>query len=126
MQLVFRLDPAVVYNFVPSPPKARLILSTYFINSNADFFPIYSKSVPPKSLVILYFPSENAPAPEKPHVMLQNGLHFTHSFSVLSGHFRSSTRFPCSIRRILFPGFFLSISYAKNAPAGPPPTTIKS
>ena len=71
IQLVFRLEPAVVYSFVPSPPKARLILSTYSINSRADFFPIYSYKVPPKSLVILYFPSENAPAPPKPLMIEQ-------------------------------------------------------
>ena len=40
----------------------------------ADFFAgntIYSYNVPPKSLVILYFPSENAPAPPKPLIMEQ-------------------------------------------------------
>ena len=33
--------------------------------------PMYSYSVPPKALVRLYLPSENAPAPPKPFMMAQ-------------------------------------------------------
>ena len=47
-------------------------------------------------------PSEKAPAPENPLVILQNGLHLMH-FPVFSiGQNLSSTLFPSSISRIFF------------------------
>ena len=127
MQRVFRIDPAVEYSFVPSPPKARLILSTYSINSNADFLPIYSYSVPPKSLVILYLPSENAPAPPKPLIIeqfLQWIQDFTLSPSI--GQWRFVNSFPISKTAIFKSGLFSNNSYAVNIPPGPAPTITTS
>ena len=55
---------------------------------------VSGKSIYMSSSSLLYkdnFPSEKAPAPEKPLVILQKGLHFT-QFPVFSiGHILSST-----------------------------------
>ena len=50
---------------------------------------MYSKRVPPKSLVMLYLPSEKAPAPPKPD-MMEQVLQPMQDLTVvpLMGHFR--------------------------------------
>ena len=63
--------------------------------------------VPPKSLVILYFPSENAPAPPKPLMIaqvLQPIQVFT--FSPSMGQWRLLNGLPASNTAIFNPGFF--------------------
>ena len=69
---------------------------------------MYSSKIPPTSIVSLSklgrvsFPSENAPAPENPLVILQYGLHLTHFPTLLTGQVLCSTRFPWSIKRIFY------------------------
>ena len=45
--------------------------SVYFIKSSTVSYPISSGKSPPTSLLKDSFPSENAPAPENPVVILQ-------------------------------------------------------
>src|SRR5699024_6624947 len=75
-------DPAVEYSLVMCPPYLTFTSSTYSINASAVSLPICSYRLPPKSLVILYLPSEKAPAPPKPDIMEQV-LHFIHVFTFL-------------------------------------------
>ena len=106
MQIFLNWVPAVEYFFVPSPPYSMLMASTYSIRQVACLFPIYSWRVPPKSLVILYFPSENAPAPPKPLMMeqdLQPMQLFTLSPSI--GQRRFSRACPASKTAIFSAGF---------------------
>ena len=107
---------------MPSPPWLMLISSTYSISSMAFFFPMYSKRVPPNWFVILYFPSEKAPAPPKPFIMEQ-GLQPTQlfTFTPSMGHFLFSRGFPDSKTDILRLGFSFTNSYALNIPPGPAP-----
>ena len=68
------------------------------INSIAVSDPICSYKVPPKSLVMLYFPSEKAPAPPKP-LIIEQVSHFIHDFIFFPsiGHALLSKAFPFSI-----------------------------
>ncbi len=118
---------AVEYSFVPAPPWEMLISSTYSINSTASFFPIYSCSVPPNWFVILYFPSENAPAPPKPF-MIPQLLQCIHAFTFFPsiGHFLFSRLLPASNTAILNSGFSFTSSYAEKMPPGPDPIIITS
>ena len=78
--------------------------------------------MPPKSLVILYFPSEKAPAPPKPFIILQ-GLQFIQDLILTPsiGHLRFSKTFPVSIINILMFLFNFNNSYAEKIPPGPAP-----
>ena len=107
---------------VPSPPLATLISSTYSISAMASSRPIYSYSVPPNSLVMLYFPSEKAPAPPKPFIMAQEGhLMQLFTFTPSMGQWRLSSARPASSMAIFAVGHFCTSSYAAKIPPGPPP-----
>ena len=111
--------------------KARISDNQYLfmvmcINKVTDL-PIYSYNVPPKSLVILYFPSEKAPAPPKPLIIEQllqpiQVLIFSPSI----GHFLLSKACPASNTPIFKSEFCFTNSYAAKIPPGPAPTIITS
>ena len=66
---------------------------------------MYSCSVPPKLLVMLYFPSENAPAPPKP-LIIEQVLQLMHDFTVvpLMGQRRFESAWPASNTAIFSSG----------------------
>ncbi len=68
------------------------------------FLPMCSWSVPPKSFVMLYFPSENAPAPPKP-LMIEHVWHLMHDFtrSPSMGQRRLASGWPASKTAIFRP-----------------------
>lgn len=78
---------------------------------------------PPTSWFSESLPSENAPAPEKPVVMLQ-GWQFTHFCVLLFGQERFSTLWPFSTIRIFLCAPRRNSSTAVKMPAGPAPTMI--
>ena len=93
----------------------------------AGCLPICSYKVPPKSFVILYFPSEKAPAPPKPLIieqLLQEIQLFIFFPSI--GHFLLASSCPASKTAILQSGFFSISSYAPKIPPGPAPMIITS
>ena len=112
---------------MPSPPYFMFISSTYFIRSIACCFPMYSKRVPPKSFVILYLPSEKAPAPPKP-LIIEQLLHEIQLFTFFPsiGHFLFASSCPASKTAILQSGFLSISSYAPKIPPGPAPIIITS
>ena len=75
------------------------------MSSMACFLPMYSYSVPPKSFVRLYLPSENAPAPPKPFMIAQVGQPMQ-CLTVLPsmGHLRFSSGWPSSNTAIFLSG----------------------
>ena len=123
----FRALSAVEYIFVPSPPNLRLISSTYFIRSIAFCLPMYSCRDPPKSFVMLYFPSENAPAPPKPFIIAQD-LQLMQDLILIPsmGHLRFLSSLPASKTAILRSVFFSVSWYAEKIPPGPAPIIITS
>ena len=88
---------------------------------------MYSCRVPPKSLVMLYLPSEKAPAPPKPLMMAQV-LHLMQDVTFLPsmGHLRFSSGLPVSNTATLRSGRFIANSYAENMPPGPAPMMMMS
>ena len=88
--------------------------------------PIRFGRSPPTSALRESFPSEKAPAPEKPVVIWQYGLQEAHFLVTDFGHLLSSTAFPFSTIRIFLSDPFYSISIAVNIPAGPAPTIATS
>ena len=75
---------------------------------------MYSYSVPPKSFVMLYFPSENAPAPPNP-CMMEQDAQFTQDFTFTPsiGQCRFSSAWPASTTRTLKSGASFISSYAE-------------
>ena len=86
---------------------------------------IYLVIWPPTSLERESFPSENAPAPDQPHMMAQ-GLQPTHFPVVRAGQTRLSMLRPASTSRIFVPGASFVSSSAVKMPAGPAPMMITS
>ena len=83
--------------------------------------------MPPKSLVILYLPSEKAPAPPKPLIIEQ--LLQLMQLGILSpsiGHFLPDNLCPASKTAIESSGCFFANSYVAKIPPGPAPITITS
>ena len=60
-----------VLNTFAGAPWRMLIASTYSMRRMTSAELMYSPSQPPNCVVKLYFPSEKAPAPPKPRMMLQ-------------------------------------------------------
>ena len=88
---------------------------------------MYSYRLPPKSFVILYFPSENAPAPPNP-LMTEQLSHPTQLliFVPSIGHFLLLSSCPASNTATLRSGACFVSSYAENIPPGPAPIIITS
>ena len=117
----------LIDHVVKERKKLRTVIFSGCNESTAFCLPIYSYSVPPKSFVILYFPSENAPAPPNPH-MIEQCLQLI-QFLILSpsiGHFLFFKVYPSSNTAILYSCFFFISSYAAKIPPGPAPIIITS
>ena len=97
------------------------------MSSKALLRPMYSCMVPPKSLVILYLPSEKAPAPPKPDMIAQV-LHLTQDFTLSPsiGHLRFSRALPVSNTATFKSGRLVANSYAEKMPPGPAPMMMIS
>ncbi|MBT9133592.1 MAG: hypothetical protein DDT38_00315 [Firmicutes bacterium] len=118
--------PLVVYNS-RGAPNCKLMLSTYSISSSTSCSGRNSCSHPPNSVVRLYLPSENAPAPPNPRIMSQ-GTHPPQRVTLRSaiGQLRSARSAPASNMTTRNPSRRVKSSKAAKMPAGPPPIIATS
>ena len=108
-----------------SAPKDKYASSTRLIAACATSSPISSGRSPPTSCESDSFPSENAPAPEKP-VVMRHGSHPTQWPTFALGQLRRSMGRPFSTSAMVVEGASFRSDNAVKIPAGPAPTITTS
>ena len=108
-----------------SAPKDKYASSTRLIAACATSSPISSGRSPPTSCESDNFPSENAPAPEKP-VVMRHGSHPTQWPTFALGQLRRSMGRPFSTSAMVVEGASFRSDNAVKIPAGPAPTITTS
>ena len=108
-----------------SAPKDKYASSTRLIAACATSSPISSGRSPPTSCESDSFPSENAPAPEKP-VVMRHGSQPTQCPTFALGQLRRSMGRPFSTSAMVVEGASFRSANAVKIPAGPAPTITTS